>query len=95
MGDCLGIIGVLIFLSIVGWVIDLVVPGKMPYGWLGGIVAAIVGGLIGGYLFGFLSLGPWAQVGSTRLYFIPAVLGGIILGFIVRFVMGSTNRRTL
>jgi len=95
MGDCIGIIGMLILLSIVGWVIDLIVPGRMPYGWLGGIVAAIIGGIIGGLLFPFLSFGLWAQIGDTRLYLIPAILGGIVLGFIVRFVMGSTNRKTL
>jgi len=50
MDGCLGFIVMLILLSIVGWVIDLIVPGKMPYGWVGGIVAAIIGGIIGGFL---------------------------------------------
>lgn len=95
MGDCIGLIAILIFLSIIGWVIDLIVPGKMPYGWLGGIVAAIIGGIIGGLLFSFLDFGLHAQVGSTRLYFVPALLGGIIVAFIVRFVMGSQKRNTL
>jgi len=93
--DCIGLIAMIIMLSILGWVIDLIIPGKMPYGWLGGIVAAIVGGLIGGFLFGFLSIGPWAQVGETRLYFIPALLGGIVLAVIVRFIMGSRGTSRL
>lgn len=91
---CIGLIVLLIMLSAIGWVIDLIVPGKMPYGWLGGVVAAIIGGIIGGWLFGFLD-GPWAEVGQYRFYFIPALLGGIILAFIVRFVMGSQTRRSL
>jgi uncharacterized membrane protein YeaQ/YmgE (transglycosylase-associated protein family) len=91
--DCVGIILMLLFLSIIGWVIDLIIPGRMPYGWLGGIVAAIIGGIIGGWIFP--GIGPWAQVGDTRLYFVPALLGGIILAFIVRFIMGSQGRRTL
>jgi uncharacterized membrane protein YeaQ/YmgE (transglycosylase-associated protein family) len=95
MGDCLGLLAMLIMLSVLGWVIDVIVPGRMPYGWLGGIVAAIIGGIIGGFLFGFLSFGPWTQVGGYRLYFIPALLGGIVLAFIVRFIMGSQGRRTL
>lgn len=95
MQDCIGLIAMLILLSIVGWIIDLIVPGKMPYGWLGGIVAAVIGGILGGWLFRFLDLGPWAQVGDIRLYWIPAILGGIVLGFIVRFIMGSQGRRTL
>ncbi len=93
MGGCIGLIGMLIMLSIIGWVIDLVVPGKMPYGWLGGVGAAIVGGLIGGFLFG--QFGPSASFSGYTLAFIPAVLGGIIFGFILRFLMGMGNRRTL
>lgn len=93
MEGCLGLIAMLILLSILGWVIDLIVPGKMPYGWLGGVVAAIVGGLIGGILFG--NFGPSATFSGWTLSFIPALLGGIILAVIVRFIMGSTGRRTL
>ncbi len=93
MGGCLGLIVMLIMLSVLGWLIDLIVPGRMPYGWLGGIVAAIIGGLIGGFLFG--NFGPAASFGGWTLSFIPALLGGIILGFIVRFVMGSQRRSTL
>ena len=91
MGDCLGLILMLIMLSILGWVIDLIVPGKMPYGWLGGIAAAVIGGLIGGFLFG--TWGPYAQFNEWRLAFIPALLGGIIFAFIVRFLMGMSGGR--
>lgn len=84
-----------VMLSVLGWVIDLIIPGKMPFGWLGGIVAAIIGGMIGGFLFGFLDFGPWAELGTTRLYFIPALLGGIVFAFLVRFLMGMGGRRTL
>lgn len=93
MGECLGLIGMVIALSVVGWVIDLIVPGKMPYGWLGGIAAAIIGGLIGGFIFP--QFGPAVTFAGWTLAFIPAILGGIIFGFIVRFVMGQTGRRSL
>jgi len=93
--DCIGLIAMLIMLSDIGWVMDLIIPGRMPYGWLGGIVAAIIGGMVGGFLFGFLDFGPWAQVGGTRLYWIPALLGAIVVAFVVRFIMGQQGRRTL
>lgn len=93
MGDCLGLIAMIIMLAVLGWVIDLIVPGKMPYGWLGGIAAAIIGGLIGGFLFG--NWGPHATFSGWTLSFIPALLGGIIFAFIVRFVMGQSGRRSL
>ncbi len=91
MGECIGLIGMLVMLSILGWVIDLIIPGKMPYGWLGGIAAAIVGGLLGGWLFP--AFGPTARFGDWELSFIPALLGGIILAVIVRFVMGMNRNR--
>ncbi len=78
-------------LSVLGWVIDLIIPGKMPYGWLGGVVAAIVGGIIGGMVFP--SFGPSATFSGFTLSFIPALLGGIILAVIVRFVMGMNRNR--
>ncbi len=93
MGDCLGLIIMLVMLSVLGWVIDLIVPGKMPYGWLGGIAAAIIGGLIGGFVFG--NFGPTATFGGWSLSFIPALIGGIIFAFIVRFIMGQSGRRSL
>jgi uncharacterized membrane protein YeaQ/YmgE (transglycosylase-associated protein family) len=94
MDGCLGFIAILLMLSIIGWVIDLIVPGKMPYGWLGGIGAAIVGGLLGGIIFGWIG-GPSATWNNWQLSFIPALLGGILMAVIVRFVMGMQSRRTM
>ena len=96
MLDCIGFIAMFIMLLVIGWVIDLIVPGKMPMGWIGGVIAALIGGVIGGFLFSFLDFGLHAQVGNLRLYFIPALLGGIVLAIVVRFLMGMSvgGRRT-
>ncbi len=91
--ECLWFIIMLLVLAFVGWVIDLVVPGKMPYGLLGGIVAAIIGGVIGGWIFG--NFGPAITWNGYTLSIIPAILGGIIFGLIVRFMMGMSARRTV
>ena len=93
MGDCLGLIVMLVMLSALGWVIDLIVPGKMPYGWLGGIAAAVIGGIIGGIIFP--NFGPAATFSGFTLSFIPALIGGVIFAFIVRFIMGQSGRRSL
>ena len=87
MGGCIGVIALFIMLAFVGWVMDRIIPGRMPGGVIGGVVAAIAGGVIGGWLFGFLDFGPWAEVGGTRYYFIPGLLGGILLAVIITFVM--------
>ena len=42
--------------GLVGWLADLVVPGELPYGWLGAVVAGLVGGWIGTLILG--SFGP-------------------------------------
>ena len=91
MDGCIGLIAMLIALSLLGWVIDLIIPGRMPFGWLGGIVAAIIGGLLGGFFFG--QFGPAVSFGGWTLAFIPALLGGIIFAVIVRFLMGMGSRR--
>lgn len=94
--DCIYLIVLLIGLAIIGGIIDMIVPGKMPYGLLGGIGAAIVGGMIGGWIF--KDFGPGIPVpfsSDLRFYWIPGILGGIILGFIVRFLMGMSGRKTL
>jgi uncharacterized membrane protein YeaQ/YmgE (transglycosylase-associated protein family) len=91
--ECIYFIIMVLVLAFVGWVIDLVVPGKMPMGWIGGVIAAIIGGIIGGWLFG--NFGPAITWNGYTLSIIPAILGGIILGFIVRFIMGMSARRTV
>ena len=93
MNECIGLIVMLLALSIIGWVIDLIVPGRMPYGWLGGIVAAIIGGLLGGFIFG--TWGPAVTFQGWTLAYIPALLGAILVAFVVRFIMGMQGRRTL
>ena len=91
--ECIYFIVMILVLAAIGWVIDLVIPGKMPYGWLGGVAAAIIGGLIGGFLFG--NWGPAVTWQGWTLSIIPAILGGIIVGLIVRFVMGMSSRRSV
>ena len=65
------------------------VPGDFPLGWLGSIVAGLVGAYIGGTLLG--EIGP--QIGG--IYLVPAIIGAIILSFIVELLLGAVRRRTV
>jgi uncharacterized membrane protein YeaQ/YmgE (transglycosylase-associated protein family) len=83
----------IIVLAIIGGVIDMIVPGKMPYGMIGGIVAAIIGGLLGAFLLP--DFGPALRAFGWQLAIFPALIGAIIFAFIVRFIMGRTGKTTL
>lgn len=71
-----GLVGLLLTLFIaglIGWVADQIIPGELPYGWAGAVVAGLIGGLLGGILFG--NLGP--SLFGIRL--IPTFLGALIV----------------
>nr|WP_041425127.1 GlsB/YeaQ/YmgE family stress response membrane protein [Thermobaculum terrenum] len=76
----MGLIFTLIVAGIVGWIADMIVPGELPYGWLGAIAAGLLGSLIGGLLLG--NLGP--EIGGISV--IPALVGAIILAFLLEWI---------
>ena len=71
----------------VGWLADLVVPGELPFGWLGAILAGILGGWIGGAVLG--NFGPTLY----NVSLIPTFLGAVVLAAGVRLVAPSLARR--
>lgn len=58
--------------GLVGWLADAVVPGRLPYGWLGAVAAGVIGGWIGGLILG--NAGP-ALFG---VHVLPAFVGAVI-----------------
>ena len=60
-----GLIVMLFIAGIIGWIADQIVPGRLPYGWLGAIVAGLVGSWIGSLILGGLVL-PWRVSRSSR-----------------------------
>jgi uncharacterized membrane protein YeaQ/YmgE (transglycosylase-associated protein family) len=78
-----GLVGLLLHLfmaGLVGALADAVVPGKLPWGWLGAIVAGLVGSWLGVLLIGHR--GP-ALFGVPV---IPGFLGALILAFALSYV---------
>ena len=73
--------------GLVGWLADRIVPGELPWGWLGAVVAGIVGGWIGTLIIG--QRGP----SLFGVHIIPALLGAIILAFIVNTISKGTTSR--
>ena len=77
----LGVILTLIIAGIVGWLADLIVPGRLPFGWLGAIVAGLIGSWLGVMLFG--SIGPVL----AGIPVISALIGAVIFAFIVSLIL--------
>ena len=72
--------------GLVGWAADAVIPGRLPGGWLGAVLAGIVGGFIG-----TLALG---RIGPTvfDINIIPAFIGAAVIAVVAELAVGSRSR---
>ncbi|WP_432358950.1 GlsB/YeaQ/YmgE family stress response membrane protein [Sporosarcina sp. UB5] len=84
----MGFIWFLIIGGIIGWLAGLILGKDIPGGVIGNIIAGIIGAWIGGML-----LGEWGPRVSD-FYILPALLGSIILVFIVGLIMRSMRKAT-
>lgn len=75
--------------GLVGWLADLAVPGELPYGWLGAMVAGVLGAWLGTLLLG--NLGP----NLFGVHLVPAFVGAAILAAAVELLGKSAARRRL
>lgn len=76
----------LIIGGIIGWLAGLIVGRDIPGGIIGNIIAGIVGAWIGGAL-----LGEWGPQISS-FYILPALIGAVVLVFVVSLIMRSMRR---
>ncbi|SFL75664.1 Uncharacterized membrane protein YeaQ/YmgE, transglycosylase-associated protein family [Paenibacillus sp. 1_12] len=73
--------------GIIGWLAGLIMGRDIPGGIIGNIIAGFVGAWLGGLL-----LGSWGPVmGGFAL--LPALIGAIVLVFIVSLIMRSMGRK--
>ncbi len=76
----------LIIGGIIGWLAGLIAGKDVP----GGIIGNIIAGFIGAWL-GSLILGQWGPE-AGGFYIIPALIGAIILVFVVSLVMRGLRK---
>ena len=81
LSSLVGLLVALVIAGIIGWLADRIVPGDLPYGLLGAIVAGLLGSFVGGLLLG--DLGP----GIAGIELIPALVGAVILAFVANAVV--------
>ena len=80
IGLTIGLLLTLIVAGLVGWAADMVVPGKLPGGWIGAVLTGIIGGFIGAWLFKVLGIhDPGFSLFGVDL--IPAFVGAVIVAF--------------
>jgi len=78
----------LIIGGILGWLAGVILGKDVPGGIIGNIVAGIIGSWIGSMV-----LGNWGWKVSD-FYVFPALIGAIVLIFIVSFIMKSMRKAT-
>ena len=84
-----GLVLTLFMAGLVGWAADAVIPGRLPGGWLGAVLAGIVGGFLGSLLLG--SFGP--ELFGVRI--IPAFVGAVVIAGAAELALGSRSRHAL
>lgn len=84
----MGIIVWLIFGGLVGWIASMIMGTDAQQGVLMNVIVGIVGALIGGFIAGALGFGTegyqFFDIGS----WITAIIGAVVLIFLVRLVTG-------
>jgi uncharacterized membrane protein YeaQ/YmgE (transglycosylase-associated protein family) len=82
----MGILLWIIFGIIVGFVARWIVPGEGPGGIIGDLIVGIVGSLLGGWIYSFF--GHTGVTGFNLGSFICAVIGAVVLLWIIRLIRG-------
>ena len=85
----IGLLLTLFVAGLVGWLADLVVPGRLPGGWLGAVLTGLIGGFIGGALFHAMHWDTGLRLAGVEL--LPAFVGAVIVALIAQAL---TVRRT-
>lgn len=82
----LGVLVTLVVAAVVGVIADKIVPGDLPYGWLGAIGAGLLGSWLGSMIIG--RLGP--ELAGIPL--LPALVGAVILAFGIELLQKRMGR---
>lgn len=86
----LGFLVMLLVAAIVGFIGDALVPGSLPGGWVGAIIAGLVGSAVGGYLFGLLNLPAGPVIAGLAI--IPSIIGAALVVWLYALIAGQMAR---
>jgi uncharacterized membrane protein YeaQ/YmgE (transglycosylase-associated protein family) len=91
VGFTIGLLFTLLIAGLVGWAADLVVPGRLPGGWVGAVLSGLIGGFVGTWLFHVLSI-PLPGLVLFGVNLIPAFVGAVIIAVAAQLF---TSRRPI
>jgi uncharacterized membrane protein YeaQ/YmgE (transglycosylase-associated protein family) len=75
--------------GIAGWIASMIMGSDARQGWVTNVIVGIVGAVIGGFVLGFIpGLGASPNDAFSIGALITAILGAIILLFILRLIQG-------
>ena len=77
--DIMNILWFIVIGAVAGWLAGQIMKGK-GFGFLGNLIVGIIGGFLGGFVFDQLGIVFYGIIGSL----IAAVVGAVILLFIIR-----------
>ena len=81
----------LVVAGLVGWVADYVVPGELPFGWIGAIAAGLLGSWLGALLLGpIVRSVPILNLSIAGIHIFPAIVGAIVVAFVASLVFHRT-----
>jgi len=86
------ILGLLLMLgtaALVGALANALIPGRLPSGWVGALLAGMAGSWLGGML-----LGHWGPR-LFDIYLLPTLIGAVIVVFLVQIVSGVFGSRSI
>lgn len=75
--------------GIAGWIASMIMGSDARQGWVANVIVGIVGAVIGGFVLGFIpGLGASPNDAFSIGALVTAILGAVILLFILRLVQG-------
>lgn len=84
-----GFLVMLLVAALVGYVGDVLAPGRLPGEWVGAVAAGVAGATLGGYQLARVAPVPGPSIGEFAL--LPAIAGAALVVLLAGLVFGAAR----